>query len=360
MLSVLMSVYNGEAYLRQAIDSILNQTYQDFEFIIVNDGSTDSSRDIILSYKDPRIRMIDNQHNMGLTKSLNRGLEKAKGKFIARMDADDISLVDRFATQMEIMQNYNVDICGTAMQIIDGNSNIIGRMGPKNIVDSDLPASILDNSTCLLHPTIMMRRSALEEVGGYNPDIRYAQDFDLWARMFLAREKGIVIPATLVQYRQHSCQISQALRESQARYDDIIIKQYISSLLGEKMGGQANSLLKFFLIRKPDLAKKQILNLKLSDILSFRKVFRRRFLHINNSLTGLDKRIANSALYLIKDSHYSSPKLRSEMTFVYLFANLSVHYYEGSLIKGIFLAFCKVVRRLYKFVKTKYHGGAIA
>ena len=360
MLSVLMSVYNGEAYLRQAIDSILNQTYQDFEFIIVNDGSTDSSRDIILSYKDPRIRMIDNQHNMGLTKSLNRGLEKAKGKFIARMDADDISLPDRFSTQINIMQaSKNVDICGAAMQIIDGNGNIIGRMGPKNIVDSDLPASILDNSTCLLHPTIMMKRSALEEVGGYNPDIRYAQDFDLWARMFLAGKKAVVIPAALVQYRQHSCQISQALREKQASYDDIIIKQYISSLLGEKLWEQANSLLNFFLITKPDLAKKQAPNINLTEIFSFRRIFHQRFLHINNSLIGLDKRIARSALCIIKDSHCSL-KLRIKMLFMYLFANLSVYHHQGLLIKGIFVVFCKAVRRLYRFVKTKYHGGAIA
>jgi len=355
-----MSVYNGETYLRQAIDSILNQTYQDFEFIIVNDGSTDSSCDIILSYKDPRIRMIDNQHNMGLTKSLNRGLEKAKGKFIARMDADDISLVDRFAIQMEIMEGHEVDICGTAMQIIDGNSNIIGRMGPKNIVDSDLPASILDNSTCLLHPTIMMKRSALEEVGGYNPDIRYAQDFDLWARMFLAGGKAVVIPATLVQYRQHSCQISQALRKNQACYDYRIVKEYIFSLLDDNAKDHADSLLNFFLITKPDLAKKQIADLELRDILSFRKIFRQRFIHINNSLIGLDKRIAKSALYLAKDSHYYSPKLRSKMTFVYLLANLSVYLHTGLLIKGIFVAFYKAVRRLYKFVKTIYHGGAIA
>jgi glycosyltransferase involved in cell wall biosynthesis len=350
-----MSVYNGEKYLPQAIDSILNQKYQDIEFIIVNDGSTDSSREIILGYKDPRIQLIDNKHNMGLTKSLNRGLEKAKGKFIARMDADDISLPDRFAIQMEIMEGHKVDICGTAMQIIDGNGNIIGRMGPTNVIDPDLPASMLDHSTCLLHPTIMMKRSALEEVGGYNPDIRYAQDVDMWARMALAGKKAIVIPATLVQYRQHSSQTSHVQREKQATYGYGVIKEYISSLLGDKATEYASSLFIFFLIAKPDFAKKQIPNINLSEIFSFRRVFHQRFIHINNSLIGLDKRIANSALHLIKDSHCSS-KLRIKMMFMYLFANLSIYYHQGSLIKGIFDVFYKSLGRLYRFAERKYQG----
>ena len=227
LISVLMCVYNGDKYLKEAIDSIIGQTCTDFEFIIVNDGSTDSSRDIILSCKDPRIVYVENNVNLGFATSLNRGLAKAKGEFIARMDADDVSLPDRFATQMEIIQTYKEDICGTAMQIMDSDGNITGMMGFKNIVDSDLPSSILDNSTPLLHPTIMMKRTALEDVGGYNPDMR-PHDFDLWARMFLARKKAIVIPATLVQYRQHPFQITEVLRESLFHYGCKVIKEYFS------------------------------------------------------------------------------------------------------------------------------------
>src|SRR3990170_6306785 len=99
-ITVLMSVYNGERFLREAIESILNQTYRDFEFLIINDGSTDSSREIILSYNDPRIRLIDNELNIGLTRSLNKGLRLARGKYIARQDADDISFRKRLEKQV--------------------------------------------------------------------------------------------------------------------------------------------------------------------------------------------------------------------------------------------------------------------
>jgi glycosyltransferase involved in cell wall biosynthesis len=329
-----MSVYNGEKYLPQAIESILKQTYHHFEFIIINDGSTDLSRKIILSCKDKRIRLIDNQTNIGLTKSLNRGITEAKGELIARMDADDISLPKRFETQIEIFEKYDIDLCGTSMELIDEVGSVIGVMGPKTIVASDLPASVLNNSLWLPNGTFMVKRTSLNEIGGYDPDFRYAQDFDLCARMFLAGKKAIVIPEALVQWRQHCSQISQALREEQACYGYRVVKEYISSLLGDKATEHTSSLLNFFLITKPDLAKKQIPNFKLSDILSFREVFRQRFIHINNSLIGLDKRIANSAKYILKSSQ-SSLWMRIKMLYLYWLANLSVYHQEGSIVKGL-------------------------
>src|SRR5659263_168424 len=105
-VTVLMAVYNGERYLREAIESILGQSFADFEFFIVNDGCTDSSRDIILSYRDPRIRLIDNQENIGLTKSLNIGLSLASGEYVARQDADDISYPTRIEKQIEYFETY--------------------------------------------------------------------------------------------------------------------------------------------------------------------------------------------------------------------------------------------------------------
>ncbi|MBN2301281.1 MAG: glycosyltransferase family 2 protein, partial [Lentisphaerae bacterium] len=94
-ITVLMAVYNGERYVREAINSILGQTFADFEFLIINDGSTDHSRELISSYHDPRLRLIDNDHNLGLTKSLNRGIAAARGEYLARMDADDVSVPER-------------------------------------------------------------------------------------------------------------------------------------------------------------------------------------------------------------------------------------------------------------------------
>lgn len=344
-----MSVYNGETYLSQAISSILNQTYQDFEFIIVNDGSIDSSRDIILSYCDPRIKYVENRKNIGLTKSLNRGLSKTKCKFVARMDADDISLPQRFETQMSIMDTNEVDICGSAMEVIDGNGSIVGKMGPKYIVDSDLPASVVDRTTWLLHPTIFMKLDALKEVGGYNSNIQYSQDFDLWCRMFLAGKKAIVIPEVLVQYRQHSDQISKVFVQKQCYNSGKIVKKYIASIMHNRKGIHTDNLLHFFLIAKPELAKEKVFpSIKLREILFFRSVFRERFLHINKSFVGLDKRISRSALFFAKDKILSL-EIRIKMFFLYIFAKFSIYRYQN-----IFILFYKLINKLYGYFKKNH------
>ncbi len=127
-VSVIMSVYNGDKYLREAIESILNQTFTDFEFIIVNDGSTDNSLEIIESYDDERIKTINNKKNIGLTKSLNKALKFAKGKYIARQDADDVSLPNRFEKQVEYLDSHpEVALVGTSVYLIDENGKIIGK-----------------------------------------------------------------------------------------------------------------------------------------------------------------------------------------------------------------------------------------
>jgi len=119
-VSVLMPVFNGEQFLRPAMNSILNQTFTDFEFIIVDDGSTDHSREILNSYTDSRVRLICNESNIGLTDSLNRGLEAASGNYIARMDQDDISLPERLAKQVAFMDSHpEVGVCGTWAKDID-------------------------------------------------------------------------------------------------------------------------------------------------------------------------------------------------------------------------------------------------
>jgi len=113
-VTVLMPVYNGEKYLNEAIDSILGQTFKDFKFLIINDGSTDGTADILKSYKDSRIKVTNNEKNIGLTKSLNKGLKMAKSEYIARMDADDISLPTRLQKQVEFMDSHpKVGVCGT-------------------------------------------------------------------------------------------------------------------------------------------------------------------------------------------------------------------------------------------------------
>ena len=123
-ISVLMPAYNAEKYIGEAIESILNQTYKDFEFIIINDGSIDRTEDIILSYDDPRIIYLKNKENSGIVASLNNGLKQAKGQYVARMDADDISLPTRFEKQLQYMEsNQHIFVLGTSLILFGENSN---------------------------------------------------------------------------------------------------------------------------------------------------------------------------------------------------------------------------------------------
>jgi hypothetical protein len=182
-VTVLMAVYNGDRYLREAIESILGQSFQDFEFLIVNDGSTDSSREVILSYDDPRIRLIDNEKNLGQTRSLNRGLELAKGKFIARQDADDISAPQRLARQTAFLESQpEVALAGTWYQEVDASGTLIA--------ERQLPSTWTEIRWWLLffcpfvHSSVMFRKSmVLDRIGQYDETLAYSQDYDLWLRI---------------------------------------------------------------------------------------------------------------------------------------------------------------------------------
>lgn len=183
-ITVLMSVYNGERYLKEAVESILNQTYKDFEFLIINDGSTDLSKNIILSYNDLRIRLIDNENNIGLTRSLNKGLKLARGKYIARMDADDVSMPERFEAQINFMENHpDVGLLGSWVEVINEEDKIIDIW--------ELPETHVHIRWCLLfgnclaHSVTFFRRAIAIKLGGYNERFKRAQDYDLWSRMCL-------------------------------------------------------------------------------------------------------------------------------------------------------------------------------
>lgn len=181
-VSVVLSVYNGAEHLREAVDSILNQTFIDFEFIILDDGSTDHTWEILTDFDDPRIVLVRNQENMGLTKSLNEGLGMAKCEYIARQDADDISLPERLAKQVEFLErNREVGLLSCAFVEIDeeGRSVSIQRLPAGN---SELQARLLI-SNCFCHGAAMFRRECLESVGAYREEFDFAQDYDLWLRI---------------------------------------------------------------------------------------------------------------------------------------------------------------------------------
>ncbi len=186
MISVLLPVYNGEKYLREAIDSILNQTYRDFEFLIINDGSTDKSVEIIQKYNDSRIKLIHNKENMGLIYTLNKGLDLANGQYIARMDADDISLPNRLKLQVDFMENHsNVGMLSGNVISIDSNSKVISQ---KWWVDNNLPIEwLLIWENPIAHPSVMLRcKTLLGNKLIYNENKRHAEDYDLWCNMALS------------------------------------------------------------------------------------------------------------------------------------------------------------------------------
>lgn len=181
-VTVLMSVFNEERFLQEALDSILNQTYKDFEFIIINDGSTDKSKEILELYDDKRIRIINNDHNIGLTRSLNLGLELARGEYIARMDANDLSLPTRLEKQVKFLnENTDVVLTGNWTEHIDDNGNSKGVI--RYPTEHCFISWNLLTKPCLAHTTVMYRRDKALDVGSYNTTLKYTQDYDLWVRL---------------------------------------------------------------------------------------------------------------------------------------------------------------------------------
>ncbi|MEI8232354.1 MAG: glycosyltransferase [bacterium] len=206
-VSVIMPAYNGERYIKSAIDSILSQTFSDFEFIIIDDGSKDHTATIINSFSDHRIRLLTHKHNLGIVSSLNAGIKIAKAPFIARMDADDISVPNRLKIQYEYLcKHKDVDVCGGNLVTIDNLGKIISR--PWWAKDG-LPISWqLLWQNVIPHPTVMIRASNL-------PGIVYrerflSEDYDLWLRMMLGG--GVVrLEEVLLYYRLHDPNSKSAL-----------------------------------------------------------------------------------------------------------------------------------------------------
>lgn len=200
-VTVLMSTLNQAQYLYAATASILNQTYEDFEFIIIDDGSTDETAAILDGFSDPRIVRVHNKQPSTLPVALNQGLALARGEFIARMDGDDIALPERLEQQIAFLeQNSQVGVVGTQVSIIDGK----GRAAHHQELPQTHSMIVwrLFTGFALAHPSVMMRRALVEQLGGYNPEYVVSQDRELWMRaMWYTRFANL--PTALMQYRTH-------------------------------------------------------------------------------------------------------------------------------------------------------------
>jgi glycosyltransferase involved in cell wall biosynthesis len=200
-VTVIMSVYNSESTLSEAVESIIEQTLKDWEYLVVDDGSRDGSRQLLEKFanQDHRIRIINNPGNMGLAYSLNKAWREGKGKYIARMDADDYSLPHRLATQVEFLDTHpGVDVIGSNAILESDTGNSLGITSMPLLPDQ-ISAKI-DRLNPLVHPSVMMRREFIEAMGGYDDTLRKKQDYDLWLRA--ADQSNFQnLEAPLIRYR---------------------------------------------------------------------------------------------------------------------------------------------------------------
>lgn len=225
LISVIMPVYNESLYIKDAIKSILNQSYQDFELIIIDDASTDNTVDLINQFNDDRIILIQKKNNTGYTDSLNLGIEKCSGRYIARMDGDDICHEDRFKMQFEFLDN-NLDyiLCGSQFKRIDGQSSFILP------AENDEIKAMLLRGNQFIHPSVMIRKSVLIENNlRYNKEREPAEDYDLWVRLMpYGKFNNLIKP--LVTYRIHAGQISQRSFKIQKEQDFHTRMLYLNNL----------------------------------------------------------------------------------------------------------------------------------
>lgn len=201
-VSVIMPVYNGEEFLREAIDSILAQSFSDFEFIIVNDGSTDTSESIIRSYNDPQIVYIENEKNEGVIFSLNKAIDAAQGEFIARMDADDIAIPERLEKQVEYLITHpDVSIVASTVQLIDEKGHQLKDWQEDiNHISSTAIKRYLPINNCIAHPSIMGRAELFRKYK-YQRNQKFSEDYDLWLRLLSDKKKIEKIGEPLLYHR---------------------------------------------------------------------------------------------------------------------------------------------------------------
>lgn len=232
-ISVIMSVYNGEAYLAEAIESIINQTFKSWELIVINDCSNDSTAEILADFaaKDERIKVHTNEVNLKLPTSLNKAISLSCGKYIARMDADDISLPDRFEKQYKFMEEHS-DVSLSSCRFMTMKNGVYASGGAGGRVDSDAIRAMLLVSNPILHPGVFAKAEVMKKFG-YDTTLTCTEDLELWTRMSIAGEKMEILPECLLLYRLHDKQITSTTLERQHKEVLKIQQKYYGALAGE-------------------------------------------------------------------------------------------------------------------------------
>jgi glycosyltransferase involved in cell wall biosynthesis len=260
-VSVVMSVFDGQEFLASSIDSVLRQTYADFEFVIVDDGSRDSSPAILDSYaqRDPRIRVV-HRKNQGLAASLNFAIEECRNDLIVRIDSDDLMLAVRLERQVEFMtQNPSVSVACSFTELNDRDGRKIATSRPTVDVDRGRRERNPKWFVEIVHPSVIMRRSHFLSIGGYCRDYTFAEDRELWGRFVTAGYRIEVIPEILLKYRLHGDSMST---RDMARND--LVCRYIDHNIERRLSGKNDISMEEFC----DWRMRQPLSAKISE--SFR------------------------------------------------------------------------------------------
>lgn len=234
IVSIILPAYNAECTIKESIQSIVNQTFRDWELIVINDGSSDNTEKVIQSFQDPRIIYVRNECNKGLIYTLNRGLDMANGKYIARMDADDISLPNRIEKQVQFMDSRrDVIISGTQIELF-GNER---KKYPKRKLptrDKDLK-NLLAVTSCFAHPTIIIRKSVLRDNNiHYDYHFKDAEDYNMWIDL-MPYGKFANLDEILLRYRISNSQITRPSNKQQIKSSILCKKKYLSQYLSKDM-----------------------------------------------------------------------------------------------------------------------------
>ncbi|MEN6371941.1 MAG: glycosyltransferase [Armatimonadota bacterium] len=248
LVTVLMPVYNCRDSVARTMDSVLAQTLENFEFLIMNDSSTDNTRDVVLSYADPRIRLIDNATNLGCGPSLAAGLQESRGEYVCRIDADDTCTPHRLAAQVKALEQSGANVCfcrATFHNDVDGTSRKWAE------IDWDRACwHGLFGCSYGLHPALMFRRLPVVSIGGYDRSFRYSQDYDLYDRLVAKGERFIYLPDLLVDYHFNERSVSVRRKEEQDQFARQVSSRAIRRLLPDAAVEEAQGLRWLFVERE--------------------------------------------------------------------------------------------------------------
>jgi glycosyltransferase involved in cell wall biosynthesis len=332
-ISVVMSVFNGQAFLAEAVESILGQTFHDFEFVIIDDGSIDRTAEMLANYtrQDERIH-VHRHENKGRATSLNIGIGLARAKYIARMDADDIALRIRLEEQVRFREEHpDVGLLGGAFELISDDGSRLMNTVSFPTEDSDIKSALLvDNPIC--HPTVVMRKAVFEAAGGYRKALLDADDYDLWLRIS-ERSQLANLKTCVLQYRIHPDQIS--IKGMRHQKECVLAARAAAALRSQGL---------------PDpLSQIEEVSPELLERLGVRKTMIEEhvlggYRHWINILEKSYPHAALKAIDQVLDRHDSSRLERSEVADMYVKA-AAVHYLQGRLLRTMWCVTRAIVNR---------------